>query len=95
VNAVPIVPLDGGSVVKASLEAAPALIAILVLVALVSPEEAAVSVYVLEVFSIRLEKVATPPTAETVVVPVTPEAVEVIVTEAVEEVTRLPLASST
>jgi hypothetical protein len=31
-----------------------------------------------------LVKVATPPTAETVVVPVTPEAVEVIVTEAVE-----------
>jgi hypothetical protein len=47
------------------------------------------------VLRIKLEKVAMPPTAETVVVPVTPEAVEVIVTEAVELVTRLPPASST
>jgi hypothetical protein len=46
-------------------------------------------------FRIRLEKVATPPTAETVVVPVTPEAVEAIVTEAEEVVIRFPPASST
>jgi hypothetical protein len=90
VNAVPAVPFEGGSTVKTSLEAVPELITTLVLVALVIPEEAAVSVYVPRVFSIRLEKVATPPTAETVVVPVTPEAVEVIVTEAVEVAARLP-----
>ena len=95
VKAVAAVPLEGGSVVKASLEAAPALIVIPVLVALVSPLVAAVSVYVPVVFMSKLEKVAMPLTAETVVVPVTPEAVEVIVTEAVEEVTRLPPASST
>ena len=87
--------MAGGSVVKTSLEAAPALITILVLAALVSPDVAAVSVYVPDVFRIKLEKVATPPTAETVVVPVTPADVEVIVTEALEEVTRLLFASST
>jgi hypothetical protein len=62
----------------------------LLLLAPVSPEDAACSVYVPEVLRIRLLKVATPPTAETVVVPVTPEAVEVIVTEALEVVIRLP-----
>ena len=36
-----------------------------------------------------------PPTALIVVVPVTPAAVDVIATEAVEEVTRFPFASST
>ena len=72
------------------MEGKPAPIEMLLLVALVSPDDAAVSVYVPDVFRIRLENVATPPTAETVVVPVTPEAVEVIVTEALEEVTRLP-----
>jgi hypothetical protein len=44
VKAVPAVPLEGGSVVKASLEAVPAPIVMLLLVALVSPLEAAVSV---------------------------------------------------
>ena len=79
--------------VNTSFEAAPGLIKILVLLPLVSPEDAAVSVYVPVVFRSKLEKVATPPTAATVVVPVTPEAVEVIVTEAVEPVTRLPFPS--
>jgi hypothetical protein len=81
--------------VKTSLDAVPAAIAMLLLVTLVSPLDAAVSVYVPEVLRIKSEKVATPPTAATVVVPVTPEAVEVSVTGAVEVVTRLPPASST
>ena len=77
------------------MDAAPRLIVMPLLVALVSPLEAAVNVYVPGVFTIRLEKVAIPPTAATVVVPVTPEAVEVIVTEAPDVVTRFPLVSST
>ena len=80
---------------KTSLVAVPAPMVMLLLLPLVSPDEAAVSVYVPDVFRSRLVKLATPPTAETVVVPVTPEAVEVIVTEALEEVTRLLFASST
>ena len=78
---------------KTSFEAVPAPTVMLLLLPLVSPEAAAVSVYVPDVFKIKLEKVATPPTAETVVVPVTPAAVEVIVTEVLEDVTRLPLLS--
>ena len=78
---------------KASLDAAPRLIVMMLLVALVSPPDAAVNVYVPGLFRIKLEKVAMPPTAETVVVPATPEAVEVIDTEAEEVVTTLPYVS--
>ena len=74
---------------KTSFVAVPAPITILVLAPLVSPDEIAVSVYVPDVFRIRLVKLAAPLTAETVVVPVT-EAGKAIVTDALEEVTRLP-----
>jgi hypothetical protein len=67
----------------------------LLLLTLLSPEEAAVSVYVPEVFRIKSEKVATPFTAFTVSVPPTPAGVELIVTEAVDPVNGFPFSSST
>jgi len=87
---VPAVPFEGGPEVKTTLEGMPAPIVMLLLVAPVSPADAACSVYVPDVVRIRLVNAATPPDAGTVVVPATPGAVEVIVTGAVEEVTGLP-----
>ena len=88
-------PLDG-SLVIASLVATPVdPIVIEVLVAEVRPLEAAVKVYDPAVLNTRFENVATPPVAFTVSVPETPVGVELMVMDAVEVVTRLPLASST
>jgi hypothetical protein len=90
---VPAGPLDGGSVVNASLLAAPAPIAIDPLVTAVNPLTEADSVYVPVVVNTRLLNVATPFTAFTVSVPPTPAGVELIVTDAVEPVTTFPFSS--
>src|SRR5271156_3440257 len=88
-------PTFVGCTVSTSFVAIPALTVKLLLVALVSPGDAAVNVYVPAVANCRALKVATPATADTVVVPLTPAAVELIVIVAFELVTTLPLPSWT
>ncbi len=92
-SAEPAVPLAGW-VVKTSFDPVPAAMLNELLVALVRPVEAAVSVYD-QCCKTKLLNVATPFTAATVVVPPTPDGVDVIVTDAEDVLTRLPLASCT
>ncbi len=93
-NAEPAVPF-AGCVVKTSFDPVPAAMLNELLVALVRPVDAAVNVYEPIAVKTRLLNVATPFTAAIVVVPPTPEGVEVMVTDAVDVLTRLPLASCT
>src|ERR1700679_2341499 len=90
----PLVMEEAGSVVKTTLAAAPEELVIAAEVTGVSAPSVAVMVQLVPLVSVTPEKVATPATAATVVVPVRPQ-VEVITTLSVLPVTMLPDASST